>query len=421
MPEVNLKSWVCAGPKQLPPEKQVEAAAYALKVNPNNAAPTALIAEMLPVIMTGLIGPSDGAKAAEEFTQEILKPQRLAVLTNRFWGNAGVKLSVAFTEPTAAALQNKILEHANIWNKYCNVKFVLTSQLNSADLRISRGPGGYYSYLGTDNRMIPKGEQTMNLEGFVLGTPLAEYKRVVPHEFWHALGGPHEHQRREIIEGIDREKAIAWGARRLGWDRQTVIEQILTPLSERDLRATPRADRRSIMAYSLPGEIMKDGRDLPGGNDLSPEDVEQCKKIYPLPSTPQPPPNVDSDGDGVPDSEDPEPNNPNVPNPPNPPDGGNKVDRETLRGWFSKVGGVLSASSGWVALIPMISWVGAWMKDVGVLFTESSKDDEILDAWVNMISRVGLKLKTLKKTPDMKSLKVPKAEKVKALKAAKAA
>ena len=59
--------------------------------------------------------------------------------------------------------------------------------------RISRGSEGYWSYLGTDIRLIPRNRPTMNLQGFTMNTSESEYKRVVRHETGHTLGFPHEH------------------------------------------------------------------------------------------------------------------------------------------------------------------------------------------------------------------------------------
>jgi hypothetical protein len=59
--------------------------------------------------------------------------------------------------------------------------------------QISRGSEGYWSYLGTDIRLIPWNRPTMNLQGFTMNTSESEYKRVVRHETGHTLGFPHEH------------------------------------------------------------------------------------------------------------------------------------------------------------------------------------------------------------------------------------
>ncbi|MFN3212010.1 MAG: hypothetical protein ACE37M_02785 [Henriciella sp.] len=69
----------------------------------------------------------------------------------------------------------------------------------AADIRISFEPGlGYWSMIGTDSTnpvLTPPHVASMNLEGFHGYSPLpADWKKIVYHEFGHALGLRHEHQ-----------------------------------------------------------------------------------------------------------------------------------------------------------------------------------------------------------------------------------
>jgi hypothetical protein len=151
-------------------------------------------------------------------------------------------------------------------------------------VRISRGSGGYWSYLGVDITQIPKNRQTMNLERFTVQTPDSEFYRVVRHETGHTLGMPHEHMRAELVAEIDARKATEWFMRTQGWNAQTVQQQVLTPLDERSLMATP-ADQTSIMCYQLPGSITKSGKPIVGGTDINSTDYEFAAKIYPQPAS----------------------------------------------------------------------------------------------------------------------------------------
>src|SRR5262249_803868 len=158
--------------------------------------------------------------------------------------------------------------------------FVRTNGIG--DVRISRGPGGYWSYLGTDIKHIPRNRQTMNLEGFTMNTRESEYKRVVRHETGHTLGFPHEHMRKDLVARIDPEKAYKWFLETYGWDQATVDAQVLTALHEPSLMATP-VDQDSIMCYQLPGLITTDGEPITGGTDINATDYEFAGKIYPKP------------------------------------------------------------------------------------------------------------------------------------------
>ena len=110
-----------------------------------------------------------------------------------------------------------------------------------------------------------------------------EFYRVIRHETGHTLGFPHEHMRREIIARIDRAKAYDWFLSTYGWDRATVDAQVLTPLDDRSIFATP-PDQTSIMCYQLPALITRDGRAIIGGTDINTTDRAFGRRIY------QPPP-----------------------------------------------------------------------------------------------------------------------------------
>jgi hypothetical protein len=217
-------------------------------------------------------------------------PEHLAVVTTKFWGADGVRLTVGFLETIQADLRDRILSHMNAWTQFCNVHFTWTQQLGDAQVRITRSGDGYWSYLGTDILHRPAGEATMSLQGFTMQTPESEYHRVVRHETGHTLGFPHEHLRRELVARLDPAKTIAWGARQLGWSAQMVQQQILTPLDESSIRGTPHADQSSIMCYQLPASVTRDGQPIAGGSDIDPLDQSFAGQLYPLAVQPPPPP-----------------------------------------------------------------------------------------------------------------------------------
>lgn len=217
----------------------------------------------------------------------ILTPQHIAASTSRYWGSKGVRLTVGFLEPTPVDLRNMILSHANAWDEFCNARFVY-SQVDP-DVRITRTGQGYWSYLGTDIKHIPKGQATMCLQGFTMSVPERERRRVIRHEFGHTLGFVHEHQRREIIARLDEAKVIAKFLREQGWPPSMTRQQVLTPIEEGALLGTPHPDQTSIMAYSMGGDVTKDGLPIIGGLDFSDSDKEFAAKLYPEEVIPKPP------------------------------------------------------------------------------------------------------------------------------------
>lgn len=241
---------ICCTPVALPTHLRLAAALDALQINPVNA----------PLFHTGL------------------DKQFLTLMTGKYWGSSGVDLSVQFLDNPTQACRRRILEHMNAWNEFSNVKFRETSGVG--DVRIDRGPSGYWSYLGTDIRMISKNQPTMNLQNFTENTPETEYRRVVRHEAGHQLGFPHEHQTAEVISMLDRDRVISFFMQTQGWSSQEVMAQVLTPLDKRTITGTT-PDIKSIMCYHFPGHITKTGQPIPGGSDFTQTDREFAAKIYP--------------------------------------------------------------------------------------------------------------------------------------------
>jgi hypothetical protein len=208
----------------------------------------------------------------------VADPLALTVSTSRYWGPAPRRFTVSFVESTPADLRARLLEHMNAWNASCGMSFVQTT--GTGEVRISRGAGGYWSYLGTDVRLIPANRPTMNLQGFTMNTSEQEYRRVVRHETGHTLGFPHEHMRGELVARIDPEKAYRYFRATQGWDRAKVDAQVLTPLRDASIFGTP-ADQDSIMCYQLPGQITVDGLPIRGGLDINTTDANFAALIYP--------------------------------------------------------------------------------------------------------------------------------------------
>lgn len=276
--------------KQLPPDQTPDAAARAIEHNPANRPPLFRIIETAETVTSALCSLFPAPLPP---IPSVNVPAHLAVLTTKYWGAGGVKLTVGFPfDSTPDDLKRRILSHMNAWRTVAraNVEFVLTN--TDPQVRIARGGSGYWSYLGTDILSIPRNQPTMNLQGFTMATPEREFTRVVRHEAGHTLGYPHEHMRKQLVERIDREKAILYFQQTQGWSAQVTQQQVLTPLNEASIRGTPNADQDSIMAYSLPGSITIDGLPINGGSDIDAEDAAFAAKLYPLVQVPQPPPPV---------------------------------------------------------------------------------------------------------------------------------
>jgi hypothetical protein len=258
---MNTQLITCT-PKQLPEDQWVAAAENAVRINPINH----------PHLerMSGL-------RAGYTPTRV-----EIAIVTSKYWGAKGVRLTVGFLDSPEAALRTKILSHMNAWGKCANVRFVHTT--GQADVRVARAggaEGGYWSFLGTDIKLVDADKPTLNLEAFTMQTLDSEFYRVVRHETGHTLGSPHEHMRRELVALIDPAKAIAYFGETQGWSADEVRAQVLTPIEASTIRGTPHADPNSIMCYQIPGSITKNGKPIIGGTDIDKLDCSFMGSIYP--------------------------------------------------------------------------------------------------------------------------------------------
>lgn len=205
----------------------------------------------------------------------------LAVLRGLQWPN-GTVLRVAFMERVAPDLRRLIVQHLNAWNRRgVNISFVESPADPQIRITLARGQG-YWSYLGVDCLLIPKDQPTMALEGLTTRTAPVELARVIRHEAGHTLGFPHEHSRREIVARLDPAKVIAFFRRYQGWDEATIRDQILTPLPRSAFIGTRMPDASSVMCYSFPGSLTRDGKPISGGNNISALDAKFSASIYPL-------------------------------------------------------------------------------------------------------------------------------------------
>jgi hypothetical protein len=251
-------------PKSLPASRLAGAAKRAVEINPANG------------VQHRIVGRTPMGRRGG--------PRRLAVLIGRRWPASGVRLSVQFLDNPPTDLRKRILSHMNAWNKTANVLFTETrgtGQVRIARLDAPDDVAGYWSWIGTEILEIDADKPTLNLESFTMKVEDAEFHRVVRHEAGHTLGFEHEHMRGALVGKIDPKKAIAFYDINQGWDKDEVEAQVLTPLKDKSIMGTTEVDPHSIMCYQIPGEITKDGKPIPGGDDINPKDFTFAGFVYP--------------------------------------------------------------------------------------------------------------------------------------------
>lgn len=207
--------------------------------------------------------------------------ERAALLNQSKW-QPGSAITVGFLAGDPG-LQQRVQGVAREWTgpQMANLKL---NFLDSAatDIRIAFEQGnGSWSYLGTDAQQIAADEPTMNYGWLTPDSTDDELRRVVLHEFGHALGLIHEHQ--------NPDRPIAWNKAAViadlsqppnSWSPETIENNIFKTYDPADVDTTS-TDPKSIMMYPIPASWTTDGFSAGLNKELSSTDKEFIKTAYP--------------------------------------------------------------------------------------------------------------------------------------------
>lgn len=216
--------------------------------------------------------------SAEEV--ELLSSQRAAVLRSVMW-QRGERITIRFLEGPQA-LQDRVKAVAREWTKPGMAQLHLDFRKDGpTDIRIAFQQGnGSWSYLGRACQDISEPEPTMNYGWLTADSPEDELRRVVLHEFGHALGLIHEHQ--------NPEGGIKWNRAAVindlsgppnNWDEATIENNMFKAYRKSEVVAT-LVDDDSIMIYPIPKAWTLDGFSADLNTDLSDRDRQLIRKVY---------------------------------------------------------------------------------------------------------------------------------------------
>ncbi|HEV7333088.1 MAG TPA: peptidase M12 [Flavisolibacter sp.] len=206
-----------------------------------------------------------------------------AVLIKEVKWPQGSKITISFLggDPT---IQERVREAAMGWvsSGLANLTFEFLDDTNKTDIRISFEPGGSWSVLGTTCRRITNTKKaTMNFGWLNHQTSEEELRRVVLHEFGHALGLTHEH--------MHPEGGIPWNTEAVyqelmgppnNWSKDTVDNNMFRTFEVGETNFTA-LDKDSIMMYPIPAKWTTNGFSVGLNSELSETDKRFIRNEYP--------------------------------------------------------------------------------------------------------------------------------------------
>lgn len=210
--------------------------------------------------------------------QDLVRLARMAIDRRSNW-KPGKRLTISFLGGKKE-VRDRVIRHASSWMDHANIIFDFKPRKKNGDIRISFDQkDGSWSAVGTECLTIDSSEATMNLGWVTAALNDEEFRQVVLHEFGHALGCVHEHQRPD--NGIPWDKKAVYAYYKIDkWTKEDVDEQVFYKYNENIIRAN-KLDTKSIMMYAVPEELTKGKYAVPWNSRLSPEDKKFIRKIYP--------------------------------------------------------------------------------------------------------------------------------------------
>jgi serralysin len=217
-----------------------------------------------------------------EADRKTLQGSKAALLNANRW-STGTTITVKFLEGDAS-LQQRVKGVAKEWTAPGMANLTLDFRNSGdTDIRIAFQQGnGSWSYIGTVCRQIqPQETPTMNYGWLTPASSDDEIRRVVLHEFGHALGLIHEHQNPKGGIQWNRDAVIRdLSGPPNDWDLATIENNMFRYYPEEDITGT-NLDSTSIMMYPIPAAWTLGGFSAGLNSTLSDSDKGLIRTAYP--------------------------------------------------------------------------------------------------------------------------------------------
>lgn len=203
---------------------------------------------------------------------------RSVIAKNALW-DVGQTIKVGFLNGSPL-LQDTVKHFVAEWAKYANVQFKFVEN-GKTNIRIYFNPNSIVSYssIGTYSRYVNQTKPTMVL-ALKETDSAALLRRVILHEFGHALGLFHEHQHPENDIQWNKEVVYDYYAQ-IGWSKGLVDYYVFNKFSK-SITQFCEYDPSSIMHYPIPATFTLNDFSVSINDTLSKGDTSFIKKIYPF-------------------------------------------------------------------------------------------------------------------------------------------